>query len=578
MTAAALIYRWEAGVATDHDDPHALFLLAARRLAQLALLTAAVLGLAMPPSIPRYYFFHQDLFLLGVQLFALLWFARLAVIPSATALPGLSPWRIAALIGTAAVIAYAGSYFVLERFPLSRDEQLSDFAASYLQAGQLARPTPPGLMPLAEPLMPLWADSLQANGWWLSNYLPVNSALRALAGLAGDRWLAGPVLMAIGAASTVGIARRLWPDRPQGATVALVLLLTSAQVLVMAMSAYAMTAHLALNAAWLWCFVRGGRWHAGAMAIGVAATGLHQVHFHLIFVSGFILWLLRERRWGLAIGYLSTLIAAVVFWKTGYLRLVHQELGVGASGPGAPAVLGGWTVALLGRLSEFQPLNSLSRFAAWQNALLLPLAWVGARRCKDTDGRPTMIWAMRLSCGLGLLTMIYQGEGFGYRYLHGLLPCFCLLAAWGWIGWTERGAPKLGAPVLWASVAVALGVTTPAAAWTSHRLLHPYAAAYRLAKAAPADVVLVDARGVAFAQDLVRVDDDLSRPLLLDLAVTTGDAIVDLCRHRRVMILDERQLRPLGLLPPMGIEEPDFAFASRRALLRQLHCGTPVPM
>ncbi len=573
---AGTIADWEVGEdQRTADAPRALLLLAARRLLLLAIVGAVVLGLVMPPSIPRWYFFHQDLALTAVQLAALLWFARLATSGTATAAPGLRGWQMAVMIAVAAAVTRAGSAVVLEQFAMSRDEQLADFAAGYFQQGLLARAIPTGWAPLAEPLMPLWADGLRDQGWWLSPYLPVNSALRALAGLAGDCWLAGPALLALGAACTVGVARRWWPDQRAGATVALLMMLTSAQVLVNAMSPFSMTAHLALNAAWLWCFTRGGRWHALAMAIGIAATGLHQVQFHLIFASGFVALLLRERRWRLAGGYLLTLACALAFWKVGYPRLVQHVLEAHPAAAPGPAVLGDWMMALLGRLREWQPLNSLLRFAVWQNALMLPLAWVGARGAIDADGRPTPVWAMRISCALGLATTVYQGQGFGYRYLHVLMPLFCLLAARGWLRWQERG---VGARVLWASVAVALGVTALGGAWMSHRMLHPYAAAYRMAKTAPADVVLVDARGVAFAQDLVRVDDTLSRPLLLDLAVMNGPSIIDLCRHRRVMILDERQLRPLGLLPPMGVEEPSFAFASRRALLDALHCGRPVPM
>ena len=60
-----------------------------------------------------------------------------------------------------------------------------------------------------------------------------------------------------------------------------------------------MSAHLAFNLIWLWCFLRGDRkGDAGAIIAGFIATGLHQLLFHPLFVAPFLahLWLTGERR------------------------------------------------------------------------------------------------------------------------------------------------------------------------------------------------------------------------------------------------------------------------------------------
>lgn len=559
------------------DDRAAFLRRSAGRLALLLLVTAGIAGIAMPPSIPRWYFFHQDLWLLAIDIVAL---AGLSLIPGCDREPVLPRGTLFAAIGVAAVVAYGGSWLLLDHYPLSRDESLADLATSYFAHGRLGQRIPTTLAPLAVPMMPLWADGWIDRGWWVSPYLPGNSILRAGAAWIGDRWLAGPALLAVGAVALRASARRVWPARPEAATVALALALTSSQVLLMAMTAYAMTAHFALNALWLWCFLRGGRTgHAAAMTIGFAAVGLHQLQFHLIFASGFVIWLFRTGQGRLALAYCAALAGSLVAWKIGYAHVLAGALGTSTAPVALSQPLQSWTVSIGARLTEWQPINSLARFAAWQNVLLLPLAALGARPEKDAAGHPTIFWAMRFSCAFGLVTMVYQGHGYGYRYLHHLLPCFCLLAAQGWIAWNERHPDaRWGAPLLWGSAIVAICGTIPLCFWMAHAFVHPYAAAYRLAKSAPADVVLVDARGAAFVQDIVRIDDPLTRPLLLDLAVVEGDQLVALCRHRRVMILDEHQTRALGLLPPLGREEPAAPFASRRALLDRLRCGRPVPM
>ncbi len=253
----------------------------ALRLALLLLVAMGVIGLAMPPSIPRWYLFHQDIFLLTIGIVGL---GGMSLIPAGSGEPLLPDYAIFAVIAAAALIAYVGAGLVLEHYPLSRDEELADMATSYFSHGRLGQAVPAVLAPIARPMMPLWADGWLDRGWWVSPYLPVNSALRAVAAWLGDRWLAGPILLATGAGALWASARRLWPDMPQAATVAVVLALTSSQVLVMAMSAYAMTAQFALSALWLWQFVRGGRLgHGTAMLIGFAAVGLHELQFHLIF-------------------------------------------------------------------------------------------------------------------------------------------------------------------------------------------------------------------------------------------------------------------------------------------------------
>src|SRR5205085_4993643 len=122
------------------------------------------------------------------------------------------------------------------------------------------------------------------------------------------------------------------PERPQAALLGAVLLATSTQLLVTAMTPYSMTAHLALNMAWLWLFMRGDR-KSDLAALGVAfvACGLHQVVFHPLFAAAFILELWLARRWGRALKFTLAYSAIGLFW------LFYWKLAL----PGGPAAAAG---------------------------------------------------------------------------------------------------------------------------------------------------------------------------------------------------------------------------------------------
>lgn len=546
-------------------------------LVTVGLFAAAMLHVRGISGIPAYYFYAQDAVLLLVSAAALLLLSGRPLVPHrAITLPGAT---VAALIGLAALFAYAGTWVVMLRYPMSRDESLAQFAAEYLQRGQLGRPIPAGLQDVSRALMPVWSDRWMRSGHWVSNYLPINSALRALAGMIGDTWLAGPLLLATGLAALWSSARRIWPETTEPAAVTLILALSSTQLLITAMTPYAMTAQFGLHALWLACFLRGGRWGYGlAIAIGVLASGLHQFHFHLMFVSGFIVWAWLAKRRAVALCYVAACVGYHLIWHYGFMHLMTGALGPASSH--APAA-NSWIIQHLQRLRELEPLSSLARFAAWQNVLLLPLAVLGVVRIRlKGDGPPPIALALQLSCLFGLATMVYQGFGYGYRYLHALLPCFLLLAAGGWVRLTHDQGDRMPRHMLGIATGVALFVTLPFAIWQSHALLRPYAHAFRMARAAPADVVLVDSRGGGFLQDIIRIDGAISRPLLMDLAYVPVPTLRRLCAERRVMLFDGHQAAAVGIMGSGMGDTPDYRAqaAAQRRVLTDLHCDTPVPV
>src|SRR5205085_8232295 len=75
---------------------------------------------------------------------------------------------------------------------------------------------------------------------------------------------------------------------------------------------------------------------------------------------------------------------------------------------------------------------NLLRFFAWQHMLLLPLmlAGIAAARCERLAGAFAM--SVILTVCVMLLILPYQGHGFGYCYVHGVIGAAILLAVYGW--------------------------------------------------------------------------------------------------------------------------------------------------
>lgn len=530
-------------------------------------------------GIQDYYFFNQDLPLLLLGGAAMFIAAPMSSTEASEATP-LHPRTVIALTVAASALAYIGTWIVMDRYAMSRDEDMADFAARYMQHGLLGLPIPTKLHDLGKASLPLSAGRFITQGFWVSDYLPMNSALRAVAGMVGDRWLAGPILLLAGIAATWKAARLLWPNEQMAASVAVVLAVTSTQLIVNAMTPYATTAHFALNAIWIICFLHGGRsGHAAAILCGLIAAGLHQFHFHLLFLSGFIGWMLLTNRKGLALLYVAAAVGYYLFWDVFWPQIILSPMFGEAPDTSVPQSLFSAILARISKLKLLEPVTSMARFLAWQNLLLLPLIWLGVRAAGErTNGALPITFAFALSLGIGLVLMPWQGFGYGYRYLHHLMPCILLLAAGGVVRLNASNV-LLKRQILIGSALFAVCVTAPFAMWRSHQLLMPYATAYRLAAAAPADVVVVDTLAGAYIQDIVRIDDPDARPILLDLSELSIEKIDQLCTTQRVMVFGKVAARAAGVQGDEGSDTPVVtSIRGKRAHMLERGCAHPVPL
>jgi hypothetical protein len=577
----------------NHAVPTALITMIAR-LGQVALggcLAAAGLALGSAASgsgqITQYYFVFQDapiLVLLGIFfLFAQWCLHRRLPLPSAAWLDALGPRPLVLMIAAAACcVVYAGTRFICLDYGLSLDEFMAQFDSRIIASGTLLAAVAPEWRDLVPALQPIFRLPVPENSFWLSSYLPMNAAIRGAFLWLGDPIWVGVCLAGLTLASLFAVARQLWPDRPDAAVVSVILTACSSQFLIAAMTPYAMSAHLCLNLIWLWLFLRNTwRSHLAAIAVAFVATGLHQVAFHPLFAAPLLATLLTARRWRLALAYAGAYAGIVLFW------ILYWSLLMGSMNTPLAQSTNVGLLSFLQRVSEIITLEgsslalmaiNLLRFLAWQTPLLLPLALIGLFRCRERSG---ILVGLALGIASTLLVVLvvmpFQGHGWGYRYLHGLLGSMALLAAQGWI-WLSNVSPDLRkqlAGVLGLSIALSVLALLPWRLAQVYAFVRPPAAASAAIARSNSDVVIVDASNIWYGVDLVRNDPLLrSSPKVLDLASLRAEQVKLICGRYRVAIFDTEDAARTGLRLASGLSPSAAGNARRlRDLMQTLGCA-----
>jgi len=474
-------------------------------------------------------------------------------------------------IAAFALMAWSGRYWLFGNYSLSRDEEVAEFAARAMRDGFLGRPIPPEWIAYRRAIMPEFFSPFGADAYWNSAYLPLNSAFRALCDLIGDPNLSGPVFLVIGMIALWRAARRILPEHPQAIAVTMLMALTSAQLLVTGMTPYAMTAHFALNMVWLALVLRGDRpGHVGAGLTVLILAGLHQYHYPLVFLTPFLLWFALQRRWGALAFHMAAIALAVAVWAKLWPHLMIDWYGPPADVRPSAGVADKMS-SLAERLEEWRPLLYMSRFFAWNNLLLVPLALVGLWRM----GWRAALKGERIALplGLGALGMaalaISPGYGWGYRYLHGFIGSFALLAGLGWASLKRRDTRVLAVSALIALLMASFLMSR------ARDYVAPYAEVHRRILASGADVVLVDPRGGRYVTDLVRgpESEPLGNPVVMSIGWLRLADLDRLCASKDVAVLDISTFVPLGVgVVPWG----NRWIAQLRAHMAERGCGREI--
>ncbi|KUR80681.1 hypothetical protein [Novosphingobium sp. FSW06-99] len=453
-------------------------------------------------------------------------------------------------------ITYLGHFLVLCGYDLSRDEQMASFDAEVFGQGHLVGPLPAFWRDHADALNTLFMVPAGHRAAWISDYLPINAGLRAIVGLIGMPYLVGPSMTAIGAIALWGCVRRLWPADREAVLVALLLYVGSAQVLFAGMTSYAMPDHLALNLVWLWLFLHRTRVaDLAALVVGFAANALHQPLFHPIFVVPFMLVLVHERRWDRLGLYACGYAAIVGFWAwwPGWVWSLVQ------AGPDAPRPHDANYIAhVAAMVRDRDPMGmadmvaNLLRFVAWQHLLLVPLMLIGARLYRKDPMTAALAGGLVLATLVMALILPYQGHGFGYRYLHGMIGNAILLAIHGWKSLDDRTGQSRA--LLLRTSAVGMLVLIPMQAWMSHVFYAPSAEVSARLDKIDADYLVIGGDDVPTARDVVLNRPALDRrPLRLLREKLDPATIAAICAsHPRVALIGNTVLDPIGKYYALG--------------------------
>ncbi len=538
--------------------------------AAMAFALAALIG--SDASLTFFFLHRQDrwLLLVGALLFGLcLW--RLPT----RAQPFVGGRRLAIAIGAAMAIGtFAGHHGILSGYDMSRDEQMASFDAAIFAQGRLVAPLDAIWRDHAAALNTLFMYPTGQSAAWISTYLPFNAAFRALFGLFGDAALTGPAMTFLGAAALWGGVRRLWPDNREAPVVALLLYLGSGQIWLNGMTAYAMPAHLALNLCWLWLFLRRALWaDVAALIIGFVAVGLHQPILHPMFAAPILFLLVLERDWRRAALYFAGYAAIGAFWAC-WPGWMWSLVDAG----GAPQAAGvdffsRIALAMDGRRDgPALMVANLIRFAAWQHLLLLPLLIVGLRIARRDRMAGALAGGILLTLAVVAVILPYQGHGFGYRYLHGLIGNCILLAVYGWVSLGDRSGPWR--PLLVRSTAAGLVVLLPLQAWMAHSFYAPPAHVSARLAAIDADYIVVGAVDAPFAADLVINPPLLAeRPIRLLREEVSPALTRAICASRsRVALAGPDEMAPILAYYHMAPPRTDAAGAAVADDLRRAGC------
>jgi len=510
------------------------------------------------------YFRTQDLVVACVFCIALalsaIWLPRVKI-------PEIAPSRLA--ISTLAVILalalWLGTYVVMFDYPLTRDEHMVVFDAGVFAGGELAARLPTLWKGYAEALVPAFLLDVPDNALLISSYMPGNAMMRSMFDAVADPALMNPLLAAIGLIALHDVAQRLFKDTPRVVWVALAAYVLSSQMLVTAMTTYAMTAHLALNLVWLALFLRGKWWqHMLAMMIGAWAIGLHQIVFHPLFAGPFILTLLAQRRWALFAAYSAVYAGGLLFWIS-YPSMMAAEYGIVAQSGSTGGVTGFILERVVSLFTEREPngawfmMFNLIRFIAWAPLILLPLLFFAWPAVRSSEGQALPLFA---GCALTLAAMIlllpYQGHGWGYRYWHGFIGNFALLGGYGYVRWANRDENVADGAVMFLGGTTAV-LVIPFLLWSAHAFTRPYVQLKQLIERQSTDFVIVDTQPPSNAVDQVRNPASLnSRPVLLSSRAMTQEQVNDICARGTVTLIARHDFHRAGFAANLPKDSPEF--------------------
>ncbi|HWC64873.1 MAG TPA: hypothetical protein VG777_02240 [Thermoanaerobaculia bacterium] len=423
-------------------------------------------------------------------------------------MPAPKPRGALLFAGLLAVLVAAGARvgerYAMHDYGLSADEFAAEFQSKIFARGRATSDVPAAFRPCAGALVTPFVGWDAKDGRWLSKYMPVYAAIRAVFERAGGGRWTNPVLAGASIVLVALVARRLWPSGAGEAALAAGFLAVSSQFLLMSMSGYAYPAHLCANLLWLWLWLRDDRIGWALLPwVGVAALGLHNPVVHAAFVAPFLVAIATARpraRAAYVIGVYALGAGAWLAW------LIHRE-----------ALLPPWyhdKLALPGLYQLFFQTMQATLIFSWQAPIVGILLVVAIVRIRRFEPPVRLIAASAgLTFAVYLFYPLNQAHGWGYRYVYGVLGTMVLLAVAAF-----RPSPgfRTTPRAIFAVGVLAAAIQIPLRLRQADRVVGPFARVVEIERRRPEEVVAVDAKAFWYAGDIVRNDPDAAnRPVFV---------------------------------------------------------------
>jgi hypothetical protein len=468
-------------------------------------------------------------------------------------------------------IAAIGTQVVMHDYLLTGDEYAADFQAKIFARGMVQARVPDAYTQAVNVIKPMYIAYYPSTHTWNSAYLPVYAAMRALFSLVFLQSVLNPFLAAVTIIALYGVARSTWPDSKTNALIAVGLLASSSQFLLMSMTGYSMPAHLALNTIWLWLYSQPDkpRFYL-APFVGVLAVALHQPTVHALFAFPFLVRLLLMRRWKATIFFAAVYLIGCAGWF--YWWILFRP---GTNGGEVASVFRLFSV----RAPIIQSMN-LWLVIGWSSLATPLLILLGLRRVFTTrdqsaptvPGRRFSIghWALDVgrwtfslnrncllqdaafSCTLTFAFYYFfyldQAHGWGYRYVYGALGCLTLVAVAGFERLSILIGQRRALALTTSGIALSMFIQLPLRCFQAESFVRPYAQALEAFRNMRADIVAFDPRDAWYSADLTRNDPFLEqRPIIVRLMGLTPETISALQRQPKAYVVPAREMARFGL-------------------------------
>ena len=417
-----------------------------------------------------------------------------AILNSAKILPGC-------LAVITFIVTFAGTYLIFHNYALCMDEYAPEFQAVIFLSGKLRAVVAQPWQGFAHSLAPIFTIYNQTSHSWYQGYLPVYAAVKAPFLKFGVSSATNPVMAALSVMVIGGVAANIWPREKKAPFLAMILLMSSSQFLITSMTAYSMPAHLLLNLVWVYCYTHKRKYVDLLLPIiGVITLGVHNPFVHALFVTPFLLRILRERSWKFSFYVGTVYLLGSLFWL-GFWKFVTPQPALESSYPVTIFTFPG-----LIQLAIIQPMNLLLTLS-WQSLAITLLAFFAVRNWgKLAPLQRDLFGGCVLTFGFYFFFFSDQGHGWGYRYIYGVLGNLVLLAMVGWYELREAIGVEKAVNFLIVTLALALFVQFPIRGVQAEAFVRPFASASRYLQKRPESFILLDETKVWYSQDFIRND------------------------------------------------------------------------